>query len=48
MTISVLPLVLKVFAFGCFVLGATNLVGGENRVRVISAGLALMSAAFIF
>jgi hypothetical protein len=32
----------------CFILAVTNLVGGENRVRVIALGLACGSMALIF
>lgn len=40
--------VLLVASFLCFVLAATNLVNGENRLRVISVGLACATAALIF
>ena len=43
-----MTLVLLVFAFVLFVVGALNLVPEPNRSRVISAGLAFWVAASIF
>lgn len=47
MTLSVPDTILLVFALGCFILGATNLVQGENRGRVISLGLAFATLALV-
>jgi len=41
-------LVFEVLALGCFIIAATNLVAGDNRVRVVSAGLALFVASLVF
>lgn len=41
-------LVFLVFALVLEVLAASNFVNGENRVRVIAAGLAFWVASFIF
>ena len=43
-----LHLVFAVFAFVCFVIAATNLVGEWAKVRVIAIGLAFMTATLIF
>jgi len=45
---ATLRLVLLILSFLCFLIAATNFVAGENRVRLMSAGLASGSAALIF
>lgn len=47
MSVSIPDTILLVFALGCFILGATNFVAGENRGRIISLGLALATLALI-
>ena len=43
----VLHLILLAFALVLEAIGASTLVSGENRARVIAAGLAFLTASFI-
>lgn len=48
MTLSLSDQVLLIAGALCFVFGASNFVSGENRLRIASLGLALVTISFVF